>query len=936
MPKLPTLYYPPHPTSLVLQGSGSTFSPFSPALLKKAQERARETEGLLRKIYHGERPALDSGEGRGRKWVRAQIEIEAGRGLLPEHPTAYYRLTEKDPVIGYNPAPHILITEAARIEAALHMEAIRVRVLGTKRHLTENQVKPLQRNSDILIALPGDIKADLELTEVVRRKLDGAHLPPLIIENTGNAYDALLANFQLMEFNQHTNDPIARRTFLNFDGLADHYGIYITASRSETLHSAVHLYHARKQMHIPRPEAIVPLSFIADGATIFVATATRKKYREIFTIHNRQELKINILPIDILVDGYISPIEQSGSYEGNAAEKIGAAFEAWERMKPSTQVKRLTDIGRRLHAMGRRETDAALEMEEIFFISEDSGFHFMQTNPLNNFNISTEMEFADISHKIDPRVPFPGVETGPGILGNYGVSNFFSNVGKILQRYDESGYPTTTEVINKSVIALAQLQPNPGTYDAHVKEKAKKIVMYMSETRENFQTFPAPASGSLEIGNFLIPLDKKQTEAELGEEWAVSESPRALAWQALIADQAIAKDTAFAHGPLKEKDYYVAIVTDDSYQAALPSINALMKLYNSAEFHVEKLSAEITTLADVQTKMLAGKDAIILDFDPKRAREKFWRNLWIFSSLIVGEQTRDKYKLEKPLYLVNPSMQGKKPFDYLELITHDLHILGTIAQDPRTLYKTVNAAADAIELLKEDRNDYLRYDPPAYSIGPKIEAIGDESPKEFNVALFVSASNENENVLAIGSQLSAKLSKEGFGIFSGAGLYSGMGAITQAIVEIKDECDAHHTGFNVPHIMDAGEVRGKNIVKMLDRFQLCRDIYERIEGLLAADAVIVAPGGMGTIQELSGFALLKEMSLENPDAPYAKSFKTKELVILNSLIEFGGHKRGFYDVLCKAIAPGDFKKLGIHIASTPDEALAKMLDLRAKYKKTRN
>lgn len=933
-------------------------SPFTAALLSKAVGRAKEAESTLKAMMKGERPPLGSGGGRGAKWLRKRVEVASGDGSLPQPPTAYYTLPHSNSQIGYNPAPYALLEGAQEVEELLSKHNVTVRMIGTRRHLPESQIKSLQRNSDVLIALPGDLKADYELTEVIRRKLEGARLAPLIIENNGNLLDPVLANIQLLEYRNRAANPDERRAFVNFDKLARSYGIYITHDRTETLELAENLNKAQLKQGEAKREPYETKPLIPDGATIFVATATRKKYRELTEIYELQGLKVNILPIDLLVDGYISPKEESGSYEGNAAEKIRAAFDAWDRMKPETQVERLKSLGKRLHDMGRGEDTyllnaplpgeengsgipgaeksvPALEEEKIFFLAEDSGFHFAQTNPENGLNLSTEMEFADIANKIDPRAPFPGVETGPGILGNYGVSNFFNNVGQILTRYAERGHPTTRDVVKKSVLALAQLQPHPGTYDAHIKDKAKKIVMYASETRGHFINSPRPSNNSVDIDNFLIPAGSNKTEAELGVGWTATRSPRALAWQGLVYDQQIGKELQTKRKPLREKDYRVGIVYDNSHEVAKAAIQRLVALNRLPEFQVDQVDAEVKQLSDVQTKMLEGRDAIILAFDPERAQMDFWRNVWTFSSLFVGEQTRDKYKLEKPLYLINPKDDKQVgPFDYLEALTHDLHMLGTIAQDPKTVYHSVQTADEAIEGIKQYRDNYLRYDPPEYSKGPKIEPTGDESQKDFNVAIFVSATNENDMVRGVSKHLASQLAKENFGVVTGAGLYSGMGSITKTMVEIRDEHDAHHTGYNVPHIMDGGEVRGKNIVELVDRFHLCRDIYERIEGMLSADAAIVAPGGMGTVQELAGFALLKDLALKNPDDPYTKDFLSKELVIINSPIETGSERRGFYDMLIQVIPPQDFKRLGIHVVQDAEEAIDKMRELREKKRAT--
>ncbi|MDX1975724.1 MAG: hypothetical protein SFT92_08655 [Rickettsiales bacterium] len=902
-------------------------SPFNPILLTKAQGRAKEAEGLLQRMMRGERPDLASTYSRGSKWLMRRTEIASAEGSLPGHPTQYYSLPEPEMKMGFNAAPSSLISAASDINDSLSQDDIHARVLGTDRHLSMPQIKTLQRTSDLLIATPGDLKADFELVEVVRRKLDGAQTKPLIIENTENQLDPLLANLQFLEYNG-TAESGEKRLFIDLEKLAKTYGIYITHTRAETLELA-HTLGAAQKAAGNVTEHVAPEPLVPEEATIFVATATRKKFQEINALYEKQGLKVNILPIDRLVDSFISPKEESNSYEGNAAEKIQAAFDAWNNMSPQTKVERLKDLGQRLCDMGLRGNNAPLKEEEIFFLAEDSGFHFVQTNPNNGLNLTTEREFAGISNRIHADAPFPGVETGPGILGDYGVQNFFGKVDRILKRYEAAGHPVTRDVIKKSILALAPLQPEPGTYDANNSGKAKKIIMYAAQTKAKFTGAPRPPTGPMEIDNFLEP-EPNQTEAELGREWHVTKSPRALAWSALVADQNIAKAPHIERKPLREKDFHVGIVSDKSHEVARAAIEKLVALNRLPEFTVDELSADIRRLSDVQNNMLEGKDAVVLAFDPERAKTDFWRNVWTFSSLIVGEQTRDKYKLEKPLYLVNPKDDEQKgPFDYLEKLTHDLHILGTVGQDPKTLYHSVNSAEEAVDGLKKDRDRYLRYNPPAHSKGPKIKPKGDESPKDFNVVVFVSATNENTMIHNTSKKLTTLLAQNNFGVYSGAGMYSGMGTITKTMVDIRDEHAAHHTGFNVPHIMDAGEVKGRNITELVDRFHLCRDIYERIEGLLSADAAIMAPGGMGTVQELAGYAVLKEMALREPDNDYVKGFADKELVIINTQIQVGGERRGFYDKLLQTIPAGNLKKLGIHVVDTPEEAVAKMQELRA-------
>ena len=923
-----SLYLPDQSASTLPQGTSGVETPFDTDLYAKAQERLEKNFDTLRRISQGELPHLNSGKAHGAKWLRALIATRIESGHLSGRATDYYRLVSREPVMGYNPVPYQLVEATSELDAVFNPLGITVRVLGTAPQLDDNEIKTAQEGSDTLIALPGGLKAALELTDILREKLKGnTLLPPLVIENINNSQVALLANYQLAECtpNDESNIYSDHISLLNLDGLAAHYGIYITRSRVETITVVRELYAARHPVSpFKALQASSSTPLIKEGDTIFLATATIKKYSELKSVFETLGLKVNILPIDRLVDGYTPPKEKSNSYEGNAAEKIEAAFAAWEKMDIFARADRLKELGERLHAMGYKDTDTPLKLEDMHFASEDSGFRFRHRG------IQKALEFSDTSHVIDPEADFPEVETGPVALGNSGPQEFFERAESVLLQQEAKGIPITREVINTSIIAVARLQSPPDTYDAHFRRNRKKIIMYMGRTTgETFQTTPQPIDGPREFANFLRPAGSEKTEAELGDEWTNYSSPRALAARALVMDQKIPGCPQLSPRPLREAHFEVNIVADTSHTEAQKTIDSLLPHHRKQEFCASHVCATIERLSDVQTKMLEGKDAVVLAFNPDTAQEDFWRNVWIFSSLIVAEQTHDKYKLSKPLYLINPKdNEGCGVFDYLEDITTYLHEVGTIAQDPYTLYKSVPSIKDAIDGLKTDRNNYFRYSPPSYSRNPhRFKPSGKKPSKDFNVAIFISASVENQNIHDVGNDLAGKLATESFGVFSGGGLYSGMGAITKTCLELRNkDSKIEHAAWNAPHIMDAGEVGDQDIREKVSYFQLCRHIYERIEGLLTADAVIVAPGGMGTIQELAGFALLKKTAIDNPDNIELQSFLHKELVILNTPIS--GKNHGFYDTLVHIIPENDFHRLGLHVLDTPDKAMAKIRDLR--------
>lgn len=905
--------------------------PLSPGLLAKAKGRAKYQLRIGQAIAAGERPEVKSGEGNGAKWVREQIANLIKAGLQTGAPKDYYTENRPPPRMEFSAAPQAMVQEAAALEQALDDTEIRFRVLGTRRYLRPQQVAQAQRNSDLLIAVPGDVRALLEFQEILDAKLNATSAAspilskPLIIENRDQLFDPILANLQFLEYRPTQGGM--QRWFVDAEKLARRYGIYITTSMAETTALAKAL--AAKLKDQPTTKQNTPPSEppqgMQPGATIFVATGTRKKFHEMQELYERQRLNVNLLPIDLLVDSYVSPDENARSYEGNAVQKLEAAFQAWERMPVAARANRLSQLGERLHSLGRRQNAEALKEEEIYVLSEDSGFHFLQRHPRTGQSLAGAKEFANLGNKIDVDAPFPGVETGPGVLGSFGVTNFFATVEQILLRYKNAGHSITHEVTEKSVLALARLR------EPH-SDQNRQIITYSGETSGRFISQPQPPGGAAEIDHFIIPRGCRKTKAALSKKLYFEHSPRAHAWDGMVADMRFPLLGQGKHQKrLQEKDYRVGVVHDPNHEAAASAVATLLHgaHVNGLSFHGVK--SNIQKLDDVQTAMLDGKDAVVLAFNPARAKEDFWQNLWTFSSLIVGEQTRDKYKLEKPIYLINPKNgEHAGAFNALEEITHALHQLGTIPENPATLYHSVSTIDEAVEAVKahRGRTQHLRYDPPSYARGEAMPASGDKSPKEFNVAVFISASNENEKICTMGTELTEKLAAAGMGVFSGAGMYSGMGAITRAAITLRDtEQGVHHTGITVPHIMDGKEVQGKNIRELVDRFHLCRNIYERIEGLLAADAAIVAPGGMGTVQELAGFALLKQQALSNPESD-THGFAHKELVILNAPIAVNGTTIGFYDALIKQIPGGDLHKLGIHVVETAQQAIEKMQELR--------
>jgi predicted Rossmann-fold nucleotide-binding protein len=873
--------------STLLPGKGGTS--LEDPLSWKARERTAHYLEKTEHILQGKQPVL--GDDRlSDRWLMSQLRVLSDNGYLGDEAGAYFQETPVERVLGHNPAFQRFIEDRHQLEEALVAEDIpEVRIAGssfTARTLNPRRVIDSAR---MTIAIPGDFYTLREMLFLIDQKLQGELIEhPLIIENaelpsTPGFWTEVLRGIKILDKNANPGiDPQDRIAAVDYDALAHHYGIYVTRDRAETLSVASHL-----SPHLPpASEPLVTKPIVPEGAVFFVATATMKKYEELSRILKAQGVDVRIRPIFELVDTYVSPKELSHSYEGNVEEKIRAGIQSWHAMSEEERVNRLNHLG--------------IKKEQAFILAEDSGFAFDEPG------IGNEDEFRDIAHKIDPNAPFPGVETGPSTIGVNGLLNFFEKVRAVFARRPHPDYGVTT----KSVLALAPF--------ARKEFDQTSIYMVGADFKNTFTTAPIPSRGPIEIDNFIIPEGYGgKTQAQLGDHYVCSGSARALAWKGLIKElrlpllkeQALAEDYA--------PEFTVSVVTD---RTDTPPLNVA----DSSGMAILPRSSTLHKPIDVQSEILAKSDAVVLALDPARAQTDFWQNILLFTSMIVGEQTHDKYKFRKPFKLINP--QGA--FDYLEEMVNGFHRVGTVPEDPHSLYQSAATVEEAVEQLKQDRLRYRKLHLPGYAVQEEANPLeGRRGTKDFNVAIFCSATNENANFKASTHRLAELLVADNFGLVSGAGLYSMMGEVTKAGHELRKSKKAEHLGSNVPHIMEGeGDASG-----FMTEFLLARNIYERMDYMIErSQAFVVMPGGAGTVQELAVLAWLKQRTLEADD-PYARSrMAGKEMVLVNLPVEQQRQSQGFYDRLISIIPPEDFSRLGIHVVNSVDAAQQKVLELRDK------
>lgn len=193
------------------------------------------------------------------------------------------------------------------------------------------------------------------------------------------------------------------------------------------------------------------------------------------------------------------------------------------------------------------------------------------------------------------------------------------------------------------------------------------------------------------------------------------------------------------------------------------------------------------------------------------------------------------------------------------------------------------------------------------------EGVAPEHRDRFKVAVFCSASNENtvlnDNMRRLGHDLSCQQCDI---IYGGGDRYT-MGAVLEGVVQYREELatqrmspeeaanEAYIAGFSTKPLLVAETEKGCFSGAISYRKQ-CRDIYQRIADMLdSSDAIVVAPGGMGTVQEWVAPMMLKHIAPE--------FFRDKPMVIYNPALSGAPAERKVWDMALRSLLGEDYELL---------------------------
>lgn len=718
------------------------------------------------------------------------------------------------------------------------------------------------------LAIPGEFRAADQLLRFIQMRQDGSgkDFAPLIIENSPVTDERYGEQARGAFW-----DPVLRVAGIQdsrgrLTPKADALGIIVTTSPEETITQArrilapivinARLFPSAPPIHEP-------------GAPIRTASQTDDKHTQIADSVKARSLNVVVEPAETLVDSLKFPPEVKGTYEYHAVLKAAEAVRAMIQMPDLTRRRNLKASN------ARRQAGS--------FLGEDSGFNTDESKVLLG------KQFDDVTHLVSPRRRFPGVETGPAIWSS-GIKVFFRRLGAEVERIAQveqraPNYGAT----NFSMMALTPVEADAAGM--------RPVVLTFAVRRGNFsalEPLDRAQNSNYRIGDYLYPVGGDgKNETQLGKKWTaeIGTKPGALQSLAILAGI----ESGHKIQPTQISDFRTGIFSVE------PFPQSDLKVIKKATHGKVTVGtpAVIRSFADVQREIFAPHDAIALKFGAIDGvvdfAQEFLRAATIFFPAVVAKQVRDKFMLNKTLATFD---DDKGISQRLMAIVNDLHKIGGIPQEPRTLIATPKDIAEFADMVgKVRKNQQFRYPPYSYAHGASILVDeGSPAPAGYKMSIFASAHLKGSHTLGLSADVADGACELGIPVISGGGLNGGMGAITNVMLRRHGMGqDVHHTAITTPHVqfLEGGD----KIRNQVHRYILTNNIHTREELLCGLPhAGILVPSGSGGMSELTRLQAIMFGVVANKVAPHIAP-EDQIAVIVDPVIP--GGRRRYFDAVMK-------------------------------------
>ncbi len=651
---------------------------------------------------------------------------------------------------------------------------------------------------------------------------------------------------------------------------------------------------------------------------IFVASTTPEKLRDFQSIAESRRVPVHFEDIRKLIKMFHSIDEVAGKFSGNAEAKLQGIDRYMYRFQHNPQVIE----------QYCQEHGIAFKKDHIYFATEDTGFSVpkrvwdaVDKNGIPKEKLRSIEKQGDISG--------PGVETGPVVSATLGgkvlIDRIFKAVDKVCSPEEDVKIYEHSTVTMKCLtdpetappmhfykqVTNHLLRPEPGRIDIFDEKIATHHFMRCNGTRdkscadlgEEYITRYSPRARIVDSIVGRLREDKKislRSQPKSDGPWKPARRPHHDFAVGFLPVQPEGPQLADWADQLIRPRQFVVPLTDVAYHSdASASGEAAPSSSRDALSGVEDVVRNSDGILLVPGN-LAGEET-----SPAQKELDEFTKLYTLFSLVVAKQliVRDA---EKPMVIMNH--QGA--WDDAIRVHNELANFGLTKEhninwapdiEPRagisvrsnSYFDIVDgddydAVRDtAIAIMDKKRESYHRFNDTSASANKPVEEGGlkPDEFKGFKVAIFCSASCENKFLNKNVKSIAYELSKRNFGVVYGGGDRYTMGAVLNGVLQHRKELEdagmpeedarkqAYVAGISTEPIIVVESQFGK-FNSGLSYYKQAEDIYHRMADMLeASDAVVVAPGGAGTVQEWAALLMLKKLKPE--------AFKDKHMVIYN-------------------------------------------------------
>jgi predicted Rossmann-fold nucleotide-binding protein len=662
---------------------------------------------------------------------------------------------------------------------------------------------------------------------------------------------------------------------------------------------------------------------------VYLGSSTPEKLRDYQLICEAKKWPIYFRDIRELVDAVHSAEETRGTFRGNSLAKLDEVQHA---------LGALPNGGKDVLQKKCEEYGIPYDPTRIFFATEDSGSRVPK-------DIWQKVDKSGIAPDVLERINMrssghgPDVELAPVMSATLGAGNL---IDRIFKAASELGYTNKSQlqVTERATLSLKPFESERTRPPTLIEGKATNYLHHSASAKG-----PNQRIGTYSYYRPAARPDKSC--AELGEEYIVNYSARANAIDKLaretlkLGEKDRNEPTVKPTGP---EMFTVGVFPDGESITPHSELHTFMRKHGHTKnftvhfpdhAHVgdgaavpEALPTATGLLGGIEHIVRASDGFVLLPSGPAEdERLKQFEQYYALFSLMVAKQlvARD---MGKPIVILNHDGSWDQAIaNHMDLVnlglTKDHSVMlpekfdglpKGASVESNSYFDVVRAGsyddamATGVAVLNKRRQRYQRRhddDPPAYDGGVQ------PASNMFKVAIFCSAGNENEQLNADVERMSYRLSKDGFGVVYGAGDRYTMGAVLDGVVRHRNELMAKGMsdddarakawigGYSTVPILKS-ETREGKFSPDLSYYKQTRNIYDRMADMLDnSDALVVAPGGAGTVQEWVAALMLKKIAPE--------VFKDKPIIVYNPPLNTEQVK--VWDATLKALLGKDYELL---------------------------